>query len=183
MLRAASRTLGFDVAEMPSVDVAGLRVSSTAIRDSLAEGRIAQAARLLGRPYSISGRVVRGDQIGRTLGFPTANVQMKHNRPPLAGIFVAQMEGLPEGPRAGAASLGVRPTIAGSGRPVLEIHLLDFAREIYGQHVRIAFLERLREERKYADLVALTRQISLDVEQTRAWFERNRPKPALMRNG
>lgn len=183
MLRAAARTLGFDMAEMPSVDVDGLRVSSTAIREFLADGHIDHAARLLGRPYSISGRVVRGDRIGRTLGFPTANVQMKHNRPPLAGVFVAQMHGLPEGPLAGAASLGIRPTIAGAGRPVLEIHLFDFAREIYGAHVRIAFLERLREERKYADLKALARQIGLDVAQARAWFERNSARQALIRNG
>lgn len=184
MLRAAARTLGFEMAEMPSVEVGGLRVSSTAIREFLAAGRIDCAARLLGRPYSISGRVVRGDRIGRTLGFPTANVQMKHNRPPLSGIFVAEIHGLPEGPLAGAASLGVRPTLAGErGKPVLEIHLLDFAREIYGAHVRIAFLERLREERKYPDLTALTRQIGLDVAQTRAWFERNRARQVLIQNG
>ncbi len=183
MLRAAARTLGFEMAEMQSVDVGGLRVSSTAIREFLADGHIEQAARLLGRPYSISGRVIRGDRIGRTLGFPTANVQMKHNRPPLAGIFVAQIHGLPEGPLNGAASLGVRPTIAGAGRPVLEIHLLDFAREIYGAHVRIAFLERLREEHKYPDLKALARQIGLDVAQARAWFERNSAGQALTQNG
>lgn len=183
MLRTAGRALSFEVAEMPSVDVSGLRVSSTAVREFLARGQLVDAARLLGRAYSISGRVVRGDQIGRKLGFPTANVQMKHNRPPLFGIFIAQMHGLPEGTLAGAASLGVRPTVTGAGRPVLEIHLFDLDREIYGTHVQIEFLERLREERKYADLKALTSQIALDVEQARGWFERRDARQALMQNG
>jgi riboflavin kinase/FMN adenylyltransferase len=183
MLRAAGRELDFEVAEMPSVDVAGLRVSSTAVRDLLAVGRLDEAARFLGRSYSISGRIVHGDQIGRKLGFATANVQMKHNRPPLAGIFVAQLHGLPEGTLAGAASLGVRPTVTGAGRPVLEIHIFDFDRDIYGAHVRIEFLERLREERKYADLKALTRQIALDVQQVRAWFERRDARQSHTQNG
>lgn len=183
MLRTAGRALDFEVVEMPSVDVAGLRVSSTAVRDLLAAGRLGDASRLLGRPYSISGRVVRGDRIGRKLGFPTANVQMKHNRPPLFGIFVAQMHGLPEGTMPGAASLGVRPTVTGAGKPVLEIHLLDFDREIYGAHVRIEFLERLREERKYADLKALARQIALDVDEARAWFDRRVAGRLATQNG
>lgn len=183
MLRAAGRALDFEVAEMTSVDVGGLRVSSTAVRERLACGQLVDAARLLGRPYSISGRVVRGDRIGRELGFPTANVQMKHNRPPLSGIFVAEMHGLTEGTLAGAASLGVRPTVTGAGRPVLEVHVFDFNRDIYGAHVRIEFLERLREERKYSDLKALTRQIALDVEQARAWFERRGARQAVTQNG
>ncbi|MBL8529221.1 MAG: bifunctional riboflavin kinase/FAD synthetase [Burkholderiales bacterium] len=183
MLRAAGRALDFEVAEMPSVEVGGLRVSSTAIRDLLAAGRLDEAARILGRPYSISGRVVRGDRIGRELGFPTANLQMKHNRPPLYGIYIAQMHGLPEGPLRGAASLGVRPTVAGVGKPVLEIHLLDFDREIYGAHVRIEFLERLREERKYANLRALARQIALDVDEARAWFDRREARRLVTQNG
>jgi riboflavin kinase/FMN adenylyltransferase len=183
MLRAAGRALDFEVAEMPTVDVAGLRVSSTAVRDLLAEGRLDDAARLLGRPYSISGRVVRGDQLGRKLGFPTANVQMKHNRPPLSGIYVALMHGLPEGTLHGAASLGVRPTVRGGGKPTLEIHLLDFDREIYGTHVRVEFLKWLREERKYGDLKALTRQIALDVEEARAWCARRKELRYLRQNG
>jgi riboflavin kinase/FMN adenylyltransferase len=183
MLRAAGRDLGFEVAEMPSLNVGNERVSSTAIRDLLANGCLGEAKRLLGRPYSISGRVVRGDQLGRKLGFPTANVQMKHNRPPLSGIFVAQMHGLPEGTFGGAASLGVRPTVSGAGKPTLEIHLFDFDREIYGRHVRIEFLERLREERKYGDLKALTRQIAIDVDEARGWFERQDEKQVLRKNG
>jgi riboflavin kinase/FMN adenylyltransferase len=183
MLRAAARHLDFEVVEMPSVDVAGERVSSTAIRDLLGVGRLDEAARLLGRPYSISGRVVRGDRIGRKLGFPTANVQMKHNRPPLYGIFVARLHGLPEGALPGAASLGVRPTVRGAGTPVLEIHLLDFDREIYGAHVRIEFLERLREERKYPDLKTLARQIEVDVDEARAWFHRRMARRIVTQNG
>ena len=183
MLRAAGRELGFEVAEMPSVDVGGLRVSSTMVRALLAEGRIESAARLLGRPYSISGRVVRGDQLGRKLGFPTANVQMKHNRPPLSGIFVAQVHGLSDGPRPGVASLGVRPTVSGAGKPTLEVHLFDFDRDIYRSHVRVEFLDRLREERKYADLKALTRQIALDIERARQWFARRNGRRVLNKNG
>ena len=183
ILRAEGKARGFEVVEMPSVDAAGIRVSSTAVRNVLAEGRVDAAHRLLGRPYSISGRVMRGNQLGRKLGFPTANVQMKHNRPPLSGIFVAQLHGLGDDPRPGVASLGVRPTVASDGRPTLEVHLFDFDRDIYGRHVRVEFLERLREERKYADLHALERQIALDVEQARYWFARPTAQRIVSGNG
>ena len=183
MLRAAGRELRFEVAEMPSLMVGKRRVSSTAVRDLLADGRLGEAEQLLGRPYGISGRIVRGDQLGRRLGFPTANVQLKHNRPPLFGIFVAQLHGLPDGILPGAASLGVRPTVTGGGKPTLEIHLFNFDRDIYGWHVRVEFLERLRKERKYPNLMALTRQIAIDVEEARAWFERRDSKQAVSQNG
>jgi riboflavin kinase/FMN adenylyltransferase len=183
MLRAAAREARFEVAELASVDVGGVRVSSTAIRGCLAEGRLEEAARFLGRPYSISGRVVGGDEIGRKLGFPTANVQLKHNRSPLSGVFVVRLHGLPDGPHPGAASLGVRPTVTSVGKPTLEVHLLDFDGDIYGTHVQVEFLERLREERKYADLAALKRQIGLDVEQARAWFALRNTKQVLGLNG
>lgn len=183
MLKVAGRELGFEVAEMTSVDVKGVRVSSTVVRGLLAAGRLDAAARLLGRPYSISGRIVRGDQLGRKLGFPTANVQMKHNRPPLSGIFVVRLHGISDGPRPGVASLGVRPSVACAGKPTLEVHLFDFSRDIYRSHVRVEFLERLREERKYADLNALTHQIGLDAEQARQWFARCNETRVLRQNG
>jgi riboflavin kinase/FMN adenylyltransferase len=129
-----------------------------------------RAQRLLGRPYSISGRVVSGDRLGRKLGFPTANVLMKHNRPALSGIFAVEVHGLGEAPLPGAASLGVRPTVSNSAQPCLEVHVLDFARDIYGAHVRIDFLHKLRDEEKYADVEILKNAIALDVKNTRAYF-------------
>lgn len=164
---------GFAVEAMHSVLYDGVRVSSTAVRAALASGHMRAAKRFLGRPYSISGRVVHGDKLGREIGFPTANVQMKHNRPPLSGIFVVRVTGEGISPQHGAASLGVRPTVHVNGRAVLEIHLLDFAEEIYGQHLCVEFLHKLRDEEKYPDLKSLTQQIALDVENTRKWFEEN----------
>ena len=171
MLKQTAERLGFEVEAMASVTVAGERVSSTAVRTALAVGDLACAARLLGRSYSISGRVVRGDGLGRKLGFPTANVQLKHNRPPLTGIFAVEVAGVGVHPIRGAASLGVRPTVKQQGQPVLEVHMLDFGGELYGKHVRVEFLHKFREEEKYADLAALTRQIALDVENARRYFE------------
>ncbi|HQS58193.1 MAG: riboflavin biosynthesis protein RibF [Gallionellales bacterium 35-53-114] len=164
---------GFTVEAMHSVMFDGVRASSTAVRAALAGGHMRAAMRFLGRPYSISGRVVHGDKLGREIGFPTANVQMKHNRPPLSGIFVVRVTGDHIPPLHGAASLGVRPTVHANGRAVLEIHLLDFAAEIYGQHLRVEFLHKLRNEEKYPDLKSLTQQIALDVANTRNWFNEN----------
>jgi riboflavin kinase/FMN adenylyltransferase len=163
----------FTVEAMHSVLYDGLRVSSTAVRAALASGNMRAATRFLGRPYSISGRVVHGDKLGREIGFPTANVQMNHNRPPLSGIFVVRVTGDHISPLLGAASLGVRPTVHKNGRAVLEIHLLDFAQEIYGQHLHVEFLHKLRNEEKYPDLKSLTQQIALDVANTRKWFKEN----------
>ncbi len=164
---------GFTVEAMHSVLFDGIRVSSTAVRAALASGHMRAATRFLDRPYSISGRVVHGDKIGRQIGFPTANVQMKHNRPPLTGIFVVRVTGDRIPPLHGAASLGVRPTVHANGRAVLEIHLLDFAQEIYGQHLCVEFLHKLRNEEKFPDMQSLTQQIALDVENTRKWFHEN----------
>jgi riboflavin kinase / FMN adenylyltransferase len=171
-LKRAAARCGFEVESMPSVILDGERVSSTAVRTTLAAGNLERAGQLLGRPYSISGRVVRGDGVGHTLGFPTANVQMKHNRPPLAGIFAVELAGIGERPLRGVASLGVRPTVHAQGAPVLEVHVFDFDAVIYGRHVRVDFLHKFRDEEKYADLAALTRQIGLDVANARAWFDR-----------
>jgi riboflavin kinase / FMN adenylyltransferase len=169
---------GFTVEAMHSVLCDGLRVSSTAVRATLASGHMRAASRFLGRPYSISGRVVHGQKLGRKIGFPTANVQLKHNRPPLTGIFVVRVTSAQRGddhfpPLHGAASLGVRPTVQANGRAVLEIHLLDFAQDIYGHHLCVEFLHKLRNEEKYPDLESLTQQIALDVENTKKWFKEN----------
>jgi riboflavin kinase/FMN adenylyltransferase len=171
MLKQAASRLGFEVAALASVMLDGERVSSTALRQALAAGELERAGRLLGRTYSISGRVVRGDGLGRKLGFPTANVQMKHNRPPLTGIFTVRLHGA--GPEAlpGVASLGVRPTVKQQGAPVLEVHALDFTGDLYRRHVRVEFLQKPRDEEKYADLATLTRQIALDAKNARAFFD------------
>jgi len=163
---------GFSVEAMHSVLHHDVRISSTAVREALADGKLHVAEQYLGRTYSISGHVEHGNKMGQQLGFPTANIQLRHNRPPVSGIFVvrASIEG-GEWLR-GAASLGVRPTVAANGRPVLEVHLLDFDRDIYGRHLHVEFLHKLRDEAKFSDLQNLTKQIALDVEQTRQWFEK-----------
>ncbi|HTS55672.1 MAG TPA: bifunctional riboflavin kinase/FAD synthetase [Burkholderiales bacterium] len=172
MLRDALARRAVEVAQMQTVLLGGTRVSSTAVRERLACGDLHGAAQLLGRPYSISGRVVAGERLGKRLGFPTANLQMRHNRPPLAGIFVVEVLGLGQRPLEGVASLGVRPTVKDGGAPVLEVHLLDFARDIYGQHLQVRFLHKLREEEKFAGLDILQRQIAKDVEDARRFFRR-----------
>lgn len=170
MLRRAAPRHGFEVAALPSITLEGERVSSTAVRNALAAGALDRAGQLLGRPYSISGRVVRGDGLGRKLGFPTANMQMKHNRPPLMGIFAVTVAGAGDRPLPGVASLGVRPTVKAQGAPVLEVHLFDFDEELYRRHLRVDFHHKLREEEKYSDLATLTRQIGRDIENAKAYF-------------
>lgn len=170
LLQAAGESFGFRVESMPTLDVGGERVSSSALREALAEGDMTRAARLLGRPYSIAGRVMHGDKIGRSIGFPTANIQLKHRRPALSGIYAVSVEGVGPTPRMGAASIGVRPTVTDAGRATLEVHLLDFAGDLYTAHLRVNFLHKLREEAKYDSLAALTAQIGRDVDATRAWF-------------
>jgi riboflavin kinase / FMN adenylyltransferase len=167
LLRASART--FSVEAMTAVKNGEDRVSSSAVRDALARGDLERAAELLGRPYSISGRVAHGDKRGRSLGFPTANVPLRH-KPPLSGIFAVRVLGLGSSPRKGAASLGVRPTIDPTGRPVLEVFVFDFDEAIYGRRIRIEFLHKLRDEERYPDLDALTRQIGRDVAHAREYF-------------
>ncbi|GAB3266264.1 bifunctional riboflavin kinase/FMN adenylyltransferase [Chitinimonas naiadis] len=162
--------LGFLAEAMPEIAVDGLRASSTAVRDALALGNLALAERLLGRPYRISGRVVHGQKLGRQIGFPTANIQVKHNRPPLNGIFVTAVHGIGDQPLLGAASLGKRPTVDDSGRIALEVHLPDFTGNLYGRHLQIDFLHKLRDEEKYDGLDPLIAQIKLDVENARAYY-------------
>ena len=171
MLRAQAAQQGYEVEGMATVELDGARVSSTAVRDALAAGNVEKAERLLGRPYSISGRVIGGDRLGRQLGFPTANVQMKHNRPPLTGIFAVRFVRADGRPLQGVASLGVRPTVKAQGSaPVLEVYIFDFKEEIYGELVRVEFLHKFRDEAKYVDLDTLKAQIARDVADTRAYF-------------
>lgn len=166
-LRAAGERHGFAVTEVPSVFHDGRRVSSTAIREALQVGDLATAKAMLGRDYAMSGRVVRGLGLGRKLGFPTANVNLKRLRSPVDGIFAARVTGLGYRPLDGVASVGTRPTIGG-GTALLEVLLFDFDRDIYGKYITVHFVERLREERRFADLEALKRQMHVDVEAARA---------------
>jgi len=171
MLQSAGQRQGFGVEAMHTIEINGERVSSSAVRDALGAGDLEHAARLLGRPYSIAGRVVHGNKLGRQIGWPTANIQLKRKRIALTGVFAATVSGLDKRYLPGAASLGVRPTVGEGLRPVLEVHLFDFDRQIYGQHVSVHFLHKLRDEAKFDSLAALTDQIGRDVAATKAYFE------------
>ena len=173
MLNAAGQQAGFTVEAMHTLVHEGERVSSSAVRAALLEGDMPHAARLLGRPYSISGRVMHGDKIGRTIGFPTANIQLKHRSPPLMGIYTVSVDGLADKPWPGVASVGVRPTINDAGRPSLEVHLFDWAGDCYDAHLRVNFLVKQRDEERYDNLADLTAQIARDADQARAYFAQN----------
>src|SRR5438309_3972554 len=159
LLKTLGDCYGYEVETMPTVMHAGSRVSSSAVRTALAAGDLAAAETLLARTYSISGRVVHGRKLGRELGFATANVQLKHNRHPLTGIYAAKVHGIGAGARPAVASLGVRPTITASGRAVLEVHVFDFSGDLYAAHLRVALLHKIRDEGKYPDLETLEVQI------------------------
>ncbi|GBG14157.1 riboflavin kinase / FMN adenylyltransferase [Novimethylophilus kurashikiensis] len=164
------RDAGCQVENLPDVEIEGVRVSSTAVRQALATGDLAQAKRLLGRDYSISGHVVHGDKVGRQLGYPTANVQMHHDKPPLTGIYAVKLAGLENKDLPGVASLGFRPTVKNNGKPTLEVHLFDFEGDLYGHHVQVKFLQKIRDEEKFPDLETLKRQIALDEQAARQYF-------------
>jgi riboflavin kinase/FMN adenylyltransferase len=167
LLRARARS--FSVEAMQTVTVEGERVSSTAIREALAQGDLRRAARLLGRPYAIGGRVAHGDKRGRSLGFPTVNVALRR-KPALSGVFAVRVHGLGEGPRTGVASLGVRPTVKADARPLLEVFVFDFDEAVYGRRVQVEFLHKLRDEERYPDVDTLVRQMRVDADQAREYF-------------
>ena len=167
LLKTLGAQYGFEAEALPTVENNGERVSSTLVRDTLAGGDMEHAARLLKRPYSISGRVVGGDKLGREIGYPTANIQLKHNRPPINGIFAVRVQGLDAPDWPGVASLGTRPTVHANGRPTLEVHLFNFNRSIYRLHLRVEFLHKLRDEAKFDSLEALVAQIDQDAAQAR----------------
>ena len=170
LLQAAGQRFGFTVEAMQSVTVDGERVSSSAVRVALAAGDMARAARLLGRPYIIDGRVSHGDKIGRQLGFATANIRIKHNPLPMTGVFAVEVSGLGERPLPGVANLGIRPTVGGT-RPLLEVHLFDFDRDIYGSHISVRFDHKLRNEQRFPNFDALKAQIATDASAARAFFK------------
>lgn len=166
-LERAARDGAFTVEQVSSVRVAGQRVSSTAIRAALQAGRLEQAAELLGRCYSMTGRVVRGSRLGHQLGFPTANVNLQRRSSPLHGIFAVRVQGLPEGALNGVASLGSRPTVAVDGKPLLEVHIFDFDRPIYGTYISVEFVAKLRDEERFPDLESMTEQMHRDAARAR----------------
>jgi len=170
LLKKLGALHGYEVETMPTVVHAGSRVSSSAVRAALAAGDLAAAEALLARTYSISGRVIHGRRLGRELGFATANVQLKHNRPPLTGIYAVKVHGIGAAARPAVASLGVRPTVTASGRAVLEVHLFDFAGDLYDAHVRVEFLHKIRDEEKYPDLETLKTQIARDCEAAKSFL-------------
>ena len=170
MLRAAGAHYGFQVEAMDSLLVDGLRVSSSAVRSALAEGRMADAARLLGRPYAMDGRVVTGRQLGRQLGVPTANIRVRHRKLPLRGVFAVEVHGPSGGPYQGIANVGHRPSIENESIPLLEAHLFDFSRDLYGSHLSVRFLHKLREETRFPNLEALKAQIAADIKEAKSFF-------------
>ncbi len=161
---------GLHLISLPQVNLAeaGIqqRVSSTRVRNALDAGQLEVAKKLLGRAYSISGKVVRGAQLGRKLGFPTANVHMRHERPALTGVYAVKLDGL-----EGVANLGVRPTVSGVPKLLLEVHLFDFNGDLYGHHVHVEFFQKIRDEMKFDGLPALSAQIAKDAQVARQFFK------------
>jgi riboflavin kinase/FMN adenylyltransferase len=175
LLDAAGAQAGFDVARMQSYEVHGLRVSSSAVREALAAGAMSRAAELLGRPYTISGRVLHGRKLGRSLGFRTLNQRFGHPRPAAMGIFVSRVQGLAPEALPAVSSLGVRPAVEDAGRVLLETHVLDWPAALapeagYGQCISVELLHKLHDERPYASLDALQAGITQDVHDARGWF-------------
>ncbi|AXK71996.1 bifunctional riboflavin kinase/FAD synthetase [Lysobacter sp. TY2-98] len=166
VLREIGAHFGFDAHSIEPIDAAGSRASSTRIRDALAEGRFDAAAESLGRSYLIEGRVVRGKQLGRTLGYPTANLRLPQGRPPLSGIFATRVHGLGPTPLPSVSSLGTRPTVGGV-EPLLETHIFDFDADLYTRRIGIEFVAKLRDELKFDGLPALVAQMDRDAAQAR----------------
>jgi len=165
-LEEAGRLHGFGVEQMAPFIVDGVRVSSTAVRERLESGDYSGAARLLGRPYRMLGRVVRGAALGRTLGFPTANLRLMRRKSPLWGVLAVRVHGIAAGPLNGVASLGTRPTVNGI-EPLLEVHVFDFAGDLYGRALEVEFIAKLRDEVKFDSLDLMMVQMRLDAAQAR----------------
>ena len=166
-LIGAANVLGYSVEQVPSVIADGVRASSTAIREALAAGDMAHATALLGRPYRMSGKIVKGDRVGRTLGYPTANVDLRRRQSAVLGIFAVRVHGLDGGIRDAVASVGSRPTFNGT-KPILEVHLFDFDEDIYGQYIHVDFIAWLREQKKFDAVDELVAQMHIDADNARS---------------
>jgi len=170
LLKSYGARHGFEVADTASVLIGGERVSSTLIREALLEGDLDRAARLLGKPYEVCGRVIHGQKRGREIGFPTANLLMQRKNTPVQGVFAVTMRGLTAQPLPGVANVGIRPTVSGDPTPLLETHLLDFSGDLYGKRVEVEFHRKLRDEQRFSGLDSLRAQIELDIQAARAHF-------------
>ncbi|WP_296280464.1 bifunctional riboflavin kinase/FAD synthetase [Pseudoxanthomonas sp.] len=174
LLQAMGSELGFSADAIAPVEVQGERVSSTRIREALKSGDFTTTTRLLGRPYAIGGRVVRGKQLGRTLGFPTANLRFP-KAPALSGIYATWVHGVGDAPWPSVSSFGTRPTVDGV-EPLLEAHLFDFTGDLYGRHIEVEFVAKLRDELKFPDLPSLTEQMHRDADQARALLSEHKER-------
>ncbi len=178
LLRRVSAQLGFAADEVPEVRLRGQRISSSRIRELLAQGRVGLARRMLGRPYGVEGRVVRGHERGRTLGFPTANLHPQNRVIPAGGVYVTAT--LIDGAwRRSVTNIGTRPTFDRAGQPSIETYVMDWTGDLYGDVVRVRFLRRLRAERKFASVDELKRQIDYDTARARAYFTRRGVRRSL----
>lgn len=171
-LRRVAPALDLEIEQVPSILVGDTRVSSTAIREAMGAGDLARATQLLGRPYRMSGRVVQGRRVGRSLGYATANVDLRRRQSAVMGIYAVRVQGLPEGPVDGVASVGTRPTFD-LVKPLLEVHLFDFDREIYGEYIHVDFIEHLRDEEKFESVDELVAQMRIDEENARSALAAN----------
>jgi len=166
-LQRASRVLEYAIEQVPSVVVDGVRVSSTAIREALWDGEMQRATALLGRPYRMSGKIVRGENLGRSLGYPTANVDLRRRQSAVMGIFAVRVQGLNGKTLDAVASVGDRPTFGGT-KPILEVHIFDFDEDIYGRYIHVDFIARLRAQEKYAKVEDLVAQMHRDADNARS---------------
>ena len=175
-LKAAGKRSGFEVSKIETVFEQGERISSSSLREALANGKMDRVERLLGRPYAISGHVLHGKKLGRKLGFPTMNIAVANHlhrrKPATSGIFIAQVHGLSDNPLPAVSSLGIRPTVEDEGRVLLETHLFDFDKDVYGQIIKVELLEKIRDEEKYPDLDMLQIAIASDAMRARNYFQK-----------
>jgi riboflavin kinase/FMN adenylyltransferase len=165
-LKAAGRQRGFGVEQIAPFLLDGVRVSSTVVRERLERGDYAGAARLLGRPYRMIGHVAHGKELGRTLGFPTANLHLMRRKSPTWGVMAVWVHGIDAGPRAGVASLGTRPTVNGI-EPLLEVHVFDFDGDLYGRLLEVEFVAKLRDEVKFDSVGSMVEQMKVDAANAR----------------
>jgi len=179
MLKTYGQTFGFEMLESASCEFQGARISSTYVRQQLQQGEFERVELLLNRPYGISGTVVKGQQLGRDLGFPTCNVKLNRKTLPLHGVYACDVQvnnqDLAERFLKGAANISYRPTVSDSNRAVLEVHLLDFDSDLYGEQITVIFRHKIRDEQKFASLDALQARIAIDVQAVREFFEKEMP--------
>lgn len=170
LLKQAGEKYGFEVVDTQSLTQQALRISSTRIRDSLAQGDLTEAAKMLGRKYSIAGRVSHGRKLGRTIGVPTANLLLKRRVSPVSGVFVVSVLGINEKIYQGVANIGNRPTVQGE-RQQLEVHIFDFEGDLYGEQLEVVLEKKLRNEVKFDSFAELKVQIEKDIQDAKLWHE------------